>query len=663
MPRLTEEDKKLSPILEEQERDETPKPQYSDREEIYLGGLRGRLEAARDARNIEHTEFDGLSYVQNHERNERWANSTIPPKKNKTDTNFITGTVRQKLMALLAALNNLDLSGDISAFTPEEMELQALGDAMEDIILKTEDLDGDEEKKLMRQYELLKQGSVFVEEIWDEKMARKKKLKVKFDGKISSAEWTDRLQKVFSRPSRNIISGLNVYLGDITQYNMESQPFIFTVDIKPYEEAKKIYGDWERWEFVQKDLVRTEPEESSTEYSNAWSINEVQKDHVEIIKYQDKWNNEFAILINGVLMTPVGLPLPWGYTDYNIAQQNLEPIHPRFAYGNSFVRKIRNNVALLDEMTRLAVLKTQKSFQPPRYNISGRVISGRMFMPGKLLYGIPPNSLPPVEGENVGVTGSELEMINEIKQTIDSQTVSPVFTGQATERRETATAIVEMQRQAKMVLGLVVFAAERLEHKLTFLRLFNILANWFKPTDESVDQARGELRSRFRVTNVERPIAGKSLGRRITVPTQSLPEAGTIKRAEQEIERREGRPIKLIFLNPDEVTSAKITWQIVIRPRERITSETQKLMFRAFMQDLLIFPQLGVAPNGQELANEYAMIWGKDPSKIFKQGETPPVEEETPGAEGGDVVSPANKLPTPERAASQELSAGLGLPQ
>src|SRR3990167_5733014 len=72
-----------------------------------------------------------------------------------------------------------------------------------------------------------------------------------------------------------------------------------------------------------------------------WRLLDMQDDYVEIIRYQDKWNNEFAVLVNGVLMTPVGLPLPWGYEDYNIAQQNLEPIHAKFALGKSLVFKIR----------------------------------------------------------------------------------------------------------------------------------------------------------------------------------------------------------------------------------------------------------------------------------------------------------------------------------
>src|SRR3990167_8532426 len=140
-----------SPLLDlKQELTETP--DYNQGEDDYLKGLRKRLEIARDARDETHDEFDGMSYITNYELNERIANTYILPKRNKEDTNFQSGTVRQKLFALLSALVNLNLSGDISAFDDEGLEVQALGDAMEDVVLKTKELDNDDEKKYLRHY-------------------------------------------------------------------------------------------------------------------------------------------------------------------------------------------------------------------------------------------------------------------------------------------------------------------------------------------------------------------------------------------------------------------------------------------------------------------------------------------------------------------------------
>src|SRR3990167_5175606 len=178
--------KEKSNLTEEQE--QIKKPDYSDNEIEYLKGLRKRMESARNARDMNHDEFDGMDYVSYYQENERLANTFIKPKVNKEDTNFQSGIIRTKLFALLSALVNLDLRGDISAFNSDGFEVQSLGDAMEDVILKTNEYDVDDEKKYLRHYELLKHGTVFVEEVWDEKQKKVKKTKKKFSGKLDF-EW------------------------------------------------------------------------------------------------------------------------------------------------------------------------------------------------------------------------------------------------------------------------------------------------------------------------------------------------------------------------------------------------------------------------------------------------------------------------------------------
>ena len=644
-----------SPLLEIKE-DIISRPKYSTTEETYIKGLRIRMETARNQRDQAHDAFDGMSYAQWYDLNEKTANTFIALKKNKEDTNFQSGTVRQKLFALLAGLVNLNLSGDISAYENEGLEVQSLGDAMEDIILKTNEYDGDEEKKLLRQYELLKHGTVFVEEVWDKRTKKSKKLSKKFDGKVSGAEWTEKLEDAFARPSRHLVSGLNVYLGDISKYDMGEQPFIFTVETKPYDEAKTLFGEWERWDNVPRALQEFNPAENEGLNPN-WRILELQKDHVEIVRYQDKWNNEFAVVLNGVLMTPIGLPLPWGYEDYNVAQQNLEPINAQFSYGKSLVARIRNKVALMDELLRLAVLKTQKSFMPPYINISGRVLSNRVLMPGKISYGIPPNSLVPInDKEAQGMTQAEMAMITEIQTSIDNETTSPLFSGnQPSSGGATATEIVELQRQAKMILGLTIFAMSMLEWKLEWLRLKNLLANWFTAEDEVVDSARGVLKGKYRQTSVDRPIEGRGQGRRIVIPTKDIPTGDTIMKTEDALTKEQGMPVQLIFVDPDEVCSAKLIWQIVERPKEKKTSETSKLLFRAFIADIL-----PLGPNISYLQEKAATVWEDDPKKLFAPNPQPQMPSDgTEGATGDAMLSPRVSMPSAEKAVGQQLQQQL----
>lgn len=626
-PQGKEEDKNIkSDLLEDPKPVE--QPQYDEDEKKYIMKTRSRMISSRNARDMEHDEYDGMSYATQYEINERLANTFIKPKNNKEETNFQSGVIRQKLFALLAAINGLDLRADLSAFGEDGFKIQALGDAMEDIMLKTNELDTDDEKKYLRHYELIKQGTVFVEELWVEFNKNVKKTKKKFDGTLKGFDWTTNIKKAFCRPTRNIITGLNVYLGDITKYDISEQPYIFTVDTKPYEEAEAMFGTWERWANVPRKVKRFEGNEKTGVFNYDWTLLQSQQDYVEIVRYQDKWNNEFALFLNGVLMTPVGLPITdiWGYEDYNITQQNFEPIHHKFAYGKSLISRLRNKAAILDEFLKLGILKTQKSFVPPYLNISGKIVSNRVFMPGKITHGIPPNTLIPISDKEVqGVTQSELAMINQIEQSIDLETM-PKMIGQMHGGKPTVAEILDYQRQAKLLIGLAVFSISMLEWKLSWLRLKNILANWFSEEDQVVDEVRGELRSKFRKVTTDYNVPGKGMGKRMVIPTKEMPSSDAIMKAEDQLSTEQNTPIRLIFLNPEEVTNVKLIWQSVVTPKERKTSESSKLLFRAFMQDVM-----ALQPNVQYLQEEFSSVWEKNPQKLFAPNPAP-----QPGAVGPD---------------------------
>ena len=648
-----------SELLKEKEQ-QVEKPNYSEQEETYLAVLKKRLKDAKEQRDQSFDEFDGADYLTHYEMCERTANTFIMPKKNKEDTNFQSGIVRQKLFALLAALTNLNLKGDISAYDKDSLKVQSLGDAMEDIIKKTDELDGDEEKQFLRFYELLKHGTVFVEEVWLEQKKKYKKAKSAFDGKIKKT-WDEKMEDCFARPTRTIIPGTNVYLGDMTKYDISDQPFIFTVDTKPYEEAKAVFGDWERWKHVPRKLVEVEPHEKESGYGTNWRLLEAQNDQVEIIRYQDKWGNETAILCNGVLMTPVGLPLPFGFDDYTIVQQNLEPIHSKFAYGKSLVARVKNKAALLDEFMRLGILKTQKSFMPPYLNLSGRMLSSRVLMPGKISHGIPAGSLVPVSpNESEGLTNSELAMITSIEESINAETTSPVFSGQRGTGDPTATEIVELQRQAKMVLGLTIFAASTLEWKLCWKRLKNIINNWFM---EEKKVKGDKLEPSYQSIGTDQMIEGEGQGRRIIVPTRTIPTAEAIFKAENALMQEQGMPIRLIFINPDELSLTKLFWTINVTPKEKKSSEVEKLLFRAEMADAQLF---GPFLNMEYLAERFASVWNENPQKMFKSQQEvmsglDPMA--TPGGAPGGAMSPDNQLPTAEDALSKVTKSQMGMSQ
>ena len=627
-------------------------PNYSEKEATYLSNLQKRLEHAKLMREQPHPEFDDMTYLQYWQKNEDLANTKIKPKVNKSDIQFQFGTLRTKLFAFLSSLLGLNLSGDITAYNESDVEVNRLGDAMEDIIDKTDELDEDEEKKMLRQYELLKQGDVFCEDIWDEKWMIEKDPMKNYNGEFRNVKIKSREVKGMGRPTRNIISGLSVYLGDLTKYLISDQPYIFTAETKRYDETEKIYGKCENWKYVSKKMRPWSGDSDKAMTMNAWRLlDTTQENTCEIIKYQDKPNFEYQTVINGVPMWPIGFPFPWGYNEYTITQQHFKPIRHDFAYGKSFTFENKNPIQVLDEMMRTILLKTMKSLLPPYINTSGRVITSKVLYPGEISMGIQPNTLIPISPQEVqGVTNAEFQIVQELIKTIDMQTASQTFTGGREEGQVTATQIVELQRQARIMLGIVILSASLLEKKLITLRLMNILKYWFDPIDNTVDKARNVLRNKYRIISRQRNIEGEGMGLRFVVPTEELPTSEQIMANENQMKTEMGVPVRIIALNPQEISQTKLTWVINVNPREKRSSEMSKLMFKAEIQDAIA---LGLQLNPAYISERFAETWGEDPSKLFApQAPTQPTGGIVPPTQGGGGTAPTIKRPqmtaTPE---------------
>lgn len=649
-------------VKDDKKEDFQPDKIYSLEDKEYCSYLQKRLVRAKNQRNQPYPEFDGKTYAQDFDENTKIANTKLPLKKNDDDVIVSAGTVESKLDALLSHVNNLDLSPEVMSFDRENNRIHELGLALTDTIAYTEERDGgelagDKEKKLLRQRELLSQNAVFVQEEWLRTFERKKKLTEKYAGEFKDwKNWDESLELVFEGPSRTLLHGPNVYLGDITEYFMEKQPYFFVVIHEHYDVAKTKYGKFENWKNVKKGRVTDAvTEEQKTIYNNKWRLTEVQDEQVEIILYQDKPNDEFQILINDVMMLPIGFPLsavsPGG--EYNVVKQVYRPISANFAYGKPFVRlgSVREISKLIDEMLKLFVLKTRKSFTPPYVNTSGKVISRRVLSPGRITMGISPDALQKIGEEGQGVTANEYNILKELQERIDKSTVSNQFTGQQGKAGTTATEVVELQRQAKLTLGLTIAACEFLELKLSYLRLWNILENFYEPLDTKVVTVNDVRQYVNTYRNVTRDvnIEGEGMGQRQIIPTDQnpVPSSEVIRQMELDQQKQSGKPTRMIYLNPQGAKVAKLRWFIVIAPKEKETSAYYKLIFRDMITDIMSMIALGSVPNVQGIEEHFSRTWNIPTNKLFSKG--------NPAMTG---VSPAVAAAGGKPAASRGLPGG-----
>lgn len=599
----------------------------------YQSFLEQRLSRAQQLRDRRWPEFSNKTYLEQFEQNEKVANTYLEPTKNEEDVQIASGTVENKLTVVLANIDALNLMCEVLAYDKNDVPLSMLAQAITDIFDRTGEHDGgvaggDTEKRSLRQRELVKQGTVFVQERWAKKFYTRKKLAKKYNGEFDGVEWSNTWEKVFEGPERVLLYSPNVYLGDITQFSMDDQPYIFTIEQMHFDMAKSTYGKFANWKYVKPGMppspvtLAQNAVGGRTIYDGKFRLTTLKDDQVEIIKYQDQTRDEFMIMVNGVMLLPPGFPLsaviPGG--KYNVAKQILYPINPQFAYGKGFVASgdIYELSRMIDEFLRLFVMKTRKSITPAYINTSGRIISRRVLAPGNISQGITPGTLVPVAtNETQGVTSAEFQVYEELIARIDSSTVSPIFQGQIGAHM-TATEVLQLQQSAKLSLGIIVGACTQLEIKLGYLRLPNILANWFVPIGEV--KVGETFQKQYRNTSRNGAIANVGNGTRRVIPVSGqgqLPPPAIVRALELQDEDKSGMPSQRIYLSVSDLKTEELTWKVVANPKPVESTAADQVAFGSMLTSVVSLMNVGAKPNVQGLETQFAKVYGIDRSMAF----------------------------------------------
>lgn len=639
----------------------------------YLSFLEQRLRDAQEKRDRVWPEFNNKSYLEYYQDNEKIANTYPEPVKNDDEEKLSSGTIESKLGTLLSHIDNLNLTPAVEAYDQEDEPLRDLGVAFTDILDRVAEHDGgldggDTEKRMLRQKDLMKQGTVFIQDKWCTKKRAQKVLKKKFDGKFNFDAWDTAWKTVYQGPDRVLLYGPNVYLGDITVFSMEEQPYVFTVETMSYDIAKTLFGGLENWEYVRQGPIPPVVGEiqagARTIYDGKFRLLTLKNTQVEVIKYQDPIRDEFQIIINGIMMLPIGFPLSAVTAGgrINIAKQILFPINPQFAYGKSFVSSgdVYALSKQIDEMIRLFVMKTKKSITPPYINMSGKIISRRTLMAGNITSGIPPNALQPIGNEGQGVTQGEYQIYKELLDLVDKTTIGPAFQGQYGGSNTTATEVIEVQRQARLSLGIIITACTLMEVKLSYLRLPIIIANYFTPTAEGLNEDGGMEREYKGLTR-ETDIDNAGAGTRRIIPTDGeLPSKAAVRAMEIMDENASGYPSQRIYLSVRALRAMEIRWRVVVKPQERDKSAYEKLMFREALSDAIALYNLGSKPNIAGLEQRYAKAYGVDRNEVFGSADdlSAPMD---PALMEGKVpgMSNASGSSTAAPGMTQQIGAGM----
>jgi hypothetical protein len=401
-------------------------------------------------------------------------------------------------------------------------------------------------------------------------------------------------------------------------------------------------------------------------YGFNWRLETTENETCEIIKYQDKWNDEYQVIINGVMMLPVGFPMPWEYAEYNLVQGRLEPISPFFSESKSIPTKTKLDQEILDEMYRLSVLKTQKSFMPPIANYTTNILSRSMFLPGKVNNNMQKGDVEVLGGDpsSYSMKPSEFEMIRMIKGFIDDKSVNPLLQGQAPSGETTATEINTVTQQAKQQLGLMIYGFIQLHQNLDTLRLYNILENYTKETDTKMNDTKDGLVKKYRSITVNKEVKGKGNGiKQIDFTDEHLNPADLYDK-ENGITRNEDgspasvdepkRPIRIIQVSPKVLREVKYSWYASTEPTEKETSMGERIAYEdRIMKAMQLFGMQSV--NTDYASLQWAIKNKVDPDKFFNSNAQTPMPSQMGGAPAMPAMEESNLAKQ-----SRPFSSGAG---
>ena len=615
-------------------------PNYSDAEKAFFTQVQEEIRSAKAQRDTHYPEFDDTTYIKWREENYRARNAYLRARKNEQDTRVVTGTTREKVNTMESFILSLNLEPDIEAYDKNDNFVQQFGTVLEDLVKKSYEVEeGDWDiKEMLLVDEFLTHGDVFAEERYDQIVIPEKELK-EMGKEFDKIKWETRLDRVVGQINTQMLNGSNVYLGNIREPILEKQPYIAVRRHVPRSTIQGIYGGWERWKYVPQYLYEMSGTlEQDIDYQG-WTLEEFKGNYVEEVRYFNPWTNSFQIFLNGVMMLPVlgskespncfPLSALLGDSSYPLAQGSFEK-RTDFAYSPSVPSKTKCDQAVMDEMMRAIVLKTQKSFMPPLAN-RGKALSKKVFFPGTITDDVNPEHISEI-GRNEGVTQSEFNTFQFLKQIVDEKTVSPVMEGQAMPGKQTAREIVELKQQSMMKAGRIIVGWASFRKKLVYLRIANILKNWTEQEDvklipvEGAEGAEGAVKSlpQYKTVTIKTSVDGRD-GRRIIKFTNQVPtDEQTF--AEEDIlsELSSGENVRVNYVNPDVIKSLKMTYLVNLEPTQKETGMLRAAKFEELIQkSIAIFAPFGKMPNMDYAGDQMALLNGESPEKFWQQTPNP----------------------------------------
>ena len=569
-----------------------------------------KFEKAREQRHQKREEFDDLDLETDYILNKRAANAYLPPKKNDDEVRIVTGTTEKKIEVVFNELVGMNLQPEAQVFDKNDNELRGLGQDFMDIVTRTNQIERDDDFWRGFVRELLTQRAVFIEETDEYTTYYNRGTSNMMAGTIKKEK---RQPVTFHRARKRLLTNLQIFLGDcnIPARRFQEQPYILKYVRRTYAEAKTVYEKWMNWSKVIKGG-------SLANSPFGYRMYIIDGEEVEEIHYLDPHNDEYQIMINGVLMFDEPAPLFYMVTEdrrYPMTMTVLKEMGEDCAYGKPLTASAKTLQGLNSETIRLLIKKFRQVIEPPLASKGRKIFSKDIWTAGAVTYGLSANDFEVLNKNNQGITNSEFSLYDLIEKKTEEFIGAKNIGGETGSggANPTATQIISEQRQFIKQLGLSVLAFMTAKRDVTYLRIYNLLENFVSPVSRELDSTNNSLidiYEKFTIMDAqfENGKRGKKIVQFVDKPV-TPDEMSQVYQYEQG-EEMAGRPTRIRFINAKMLSEIPSFWYVTVAPRERDGSALSKVMFADKLKQAVDIMTVTKRPlNDDKVIDEYEFTW------------------------------------------------------
>lgn len=621
--------------------------EYSQAEQKFITFRRMRLISARDSRDAPRDEWDGMSFLTYFDILKKADDQYVAPRKNAQDTSINLGTIRDKDTSLVEYGMAHDFEPVAQVYDDEDDLYEELAETGEDLVSKSLLMEDWKQKLKLVIRSMIAFGTAMVEDQYVQRWVIDKTITNGYKAGIGSdkVEWQQHMRLQYDGCQAKLWDIRKCYFGDIRKFFLngpQGQPYFFTVEYISYDEAKQLFGNWDRFKYVPNVVVQTPELASAVVFNPFWTLRPVSQNYVEKVSYYDPVANEYALTLNGIDMLPImkkkitengverelisGFPLSEVSPSAAIpfAKYDFEPMHD-LAYSKAQPAKMRVSADVENMMVKLFIQMFKQKVKPTMGNKSGRQFGPEVTDAGTVINDIRDGDLFPVLPNYQGAVPADFSFFEIMKKELDKNSVERSWQGSGpTTADETATKNLNDQKQQATLKVAAMFDGIIAGNKqLYWLRTYNIMKNWTKPIDTRVDTEKKQLESIYRTVTMPSEIDGGQKATKKIVFTKDTPKLKKgAKRASLEDsfdiyaeevahQKDHGKEVRHTYLNPILFAAMKCMWYYECVPVPNSSDPLSYMVFAKQVTDAMtIFGPDSL--NVKRLKHRFARLTGTD---------------------------------------------------